>query len=106
MRAERLHPAEDEEVVADLVAVAVPGLVALTMDHLEETLAREVEAEAGIDEILVSVLDVIVSAFCEHEWVDPLQPAGRRVEVDFAQEPRGRESGFIYVCIPLPFSSI
>ena len=72
--AHRLHAGEHEDVVADVELLAAPRLLAARDLDVEVALAREVEAEAGVEEILVAVLDPVVAGLREHERADALQP--------------------------------
>ena len=55
--------------------LAVPRLVARGREKFEEALARDVEADAGMEEVLVAVLHVVVPVLREVERMDALQPA-------------------------------
>ena len=95
--AHRLHAGEHEDVVADLELAGRATLPRrATISMFEVALAREVEADAGVEEVLVAVLNPVAAGLRKHERANPLQPeilAAARIEVDLAVAPGAGEAG-------------
>jgi hypothetical protein len=71
---QRLDVAEEIEIAADLVLRAQPRFVAAAVGEIQETLPRDVQPNAGVDEILIAVLNAILALLDEIKRVKLLQP--------------------------------
>src|SRR5688572_4672340 len=69
-----LHLREHVEVAADAVLRASPRLMAASVRDIDEALAREVEAQAGVQEGFAAILNVVVTDLREQKRVPALQP--------------------------------
>ena len=88
-----LHAGEHENIVAGLELAAAPRFLAARDLDVEVALAREVETDAGVEEVLVAVLNPVASDFRKHERADALQPeilAAARIKVDLVVRSRRR----------------
>src|SRR5262245_33349325 len=72
--AEGLDVTEHVEIAADLVLLPHPRFVTAAVGDVQEALARDVEANAGVEVILVAVLNPILPDLREIKRVESLDP--------------------------------
>ena len=92
---EHLNRAEQVDNGSIRESVARPRFVPLSVSHVQETLTSEMETNAGVEKVFVSVLHVIVSPLGPIKWMRPFQPevaAFPRVKIDLSIRPAGCKS--------------